>query len=295
MEPQSSIKDQIDSVSKSTIKYIFKKLFIQLFLLLVYFVTLLYLFIKDTNKVVNGPPASDDGGYFLKTLFYFLMPPAVLYFSYKWVKGKIIKQFIQQFAEVNNFSYSESENLSNLDGNIFVFGKDRYYINVCTGYFNNLPVRLFNYYYRVYSQQNVKKHNSTVFEIQFENLLPPLMLLVDHHDFGGSMTVNFKKPAKLKLEGDFDKFFDLYTEQDLEIEVLQVFTPDFMIQMRDNWKNFSIEFTTNRIYIYSYKLVLNRKDLQQMFELVQFLIKKLEPVLVRMQGSLKETLAVFSK
>jgi hypothetical protein len=119
--------------------------------------------------------------------------------------------------------------------------------------------------------------------------LPHILLDAHHHFFGDSAAValnerfNVEGEEIIKLEGDFNKYFDLYAPKGQEIVTLQIFSPDIMAQLIDHSKKFSLEFFGNYIYIYSRKAIKNGYEIYAMYSLTRLLIDKLAPELERLK------------
>ena len=104
--------------------------------------------------------------------------------------------------------------------------------------------------------------------------------------FFSGLSPNFPNSEKLNLEGNYNDYFTLYTRKDFEIEALQIFSPDFMARTKDDYREFSIEFTGSQIYIYFSAYIETKSELEKMYSLAEYIITKLEPILQRMKGGM---------
>jgi hypothetical protein len=105
--------------------------------------------------------------------------------------------------------------------------------------------------------------------------------------FGGVFgDISKTATERLSLEGDFDKFFDLWTKHDYQIEALQFMTPDVMTKIQDRWQKFSIEFVDDQIYIYSSHMITKDEELENMYQLVQYLIPIIIPYAKEIEGDI---------
>lgn len=213
------------------------------------------------------------------------MPFILLSFLWSVIKGRIEDAFMQQFAVNNNLSFQRNGLPDKLDGSIFSIGYGKSGRDMVNGSFNGFPLNLFNYSYTVGYGKHAHTYRYTIFRLDYPSLLPPIFLKVNWHEFGGEgIFFSTKDPEKIQLEGDFNKSFTLYTKRGLETETLEVFTPDFMEKIEDQWKNFSLEFIGNHIYIYSYHEISTKAELDNIYSLAQYLITKVGPLAERMKS-----------
>ena len=226
-------------------------------------------------------------------IFALLLPVFILSALYGAVKTKMSKAFLRQFAARVGYSYQDTAELGNRAGFPFNIGHDNSLEDFISGQYQGFPVNLFIYSYETGSEKEKVEHIYTVFEITYNLTLPHLFLKKKHENFGESIFGFFKNEKQISLEGDFDKYFTLLAPQGFQLEALQIFTPDFMLKMRDQWKGYNLEFVGNRIYIYRDCRIDRKKELHNMYDLVQHLITAIGPVFTRMQKSVLATVAYY--
>ncbi|MBY0688019.1 DUF3137 domain-containing protein [Microbacterium marinilacus] len=56
---------------------------------------------------------------------------------------------------------------------------------------------------------------------------------------------------RLRLEGDFDRYFTLYCPRDYERDALYLFTPDIMARFVDHAAEFDVEIVDDRLFLYA--------------------------------------------
>src|SRR6266404_2589423 len=232
--------------------------------------------------LITGAPMSQDDGRIIAMIAPFLIFTG----AYLIIRNGIQETFMKQFAVANGLSYSQNGTPDNLQGALFNLGHSHSYKNLITGAWDNNGINLFNYSYKIGYGKEQTSYSCTIFEIQYPSPLPPILLIVDNQYFGG-ITPIFGGWAKIKPEGNFDKTFDLYGKQGLEIETLEIFSPDFMLKMLSDWPEFNLEFYDNELIVFYNKTITTKAELQKMYSLVQYLITKIEPVALRMKGSLE--------
>ncbi len=212
------------------------------------------------------------------------------------IKGKMVRLFYKQFADVNGFNYKKTVSVNGFTGALFKVGRKKRVYDVVQGTFNGHALSIFNYSYETGYGRYSKKHNQTVFEIDFDVTLPPILLLTDWNDYGDNLSDNnLNRVSKIKLPEKIEKHFDLFAEKKYEIEALQIFTPDILAYLYDNYKGFSYDFTGHKFYLYSKKLITTKAELYKAYKLTQFIITRLSKELKRMGGSTKAMDKIFNR
>jgi hypothetical protein len=223
-------------------------------------------------------------GLELQLIFNLSFIPAILVAAaYVIARQKAIDAFFEQFASVNNFSFQKTGLPSNLAGSLFFIGTGRVGRDLISGIFQNIPFNLLNYQYTIGSGKSSHTYVYTTFRLNFASSLPPIFLSPKAFYFGDISRI---AREKLQLEGDFDKYFDLWTEKGFEIEALQFMAPDVMAKIMDNWGNFSLEFVADQIYIYAGSMITKDQDLENMYQFVQYLIFKIIPYSKEIKGDI---------
>ena len=122
--------------------------------------------------------------------------------------------------------------------------------------------------------------NSTNFSfkelvLQFGATLPTLYIVPDLSAplFGQNYPPDL---TTVSLEGDFDSYFTLKTEQGKEREALEIITPDVMQTIINYGSQLSIFTTGNYMVIYSYVAGLDYLTTRTQIELGQMLIKEVK-------------------
>ncbi len=270
---------EITDVNADVDKYITQKYRNQMIvggLILLAAEVLWFIYIFASNNVSQG------------TLEVALIPVFFAVALFSLVKNKIQDAFFQQFAASNGFTFQKIGLPDNLDGSLFSIGHSAGGRDLVTGNFQNLPLTLFSYHYTIGYGKGARTYFYTIFRLDYPTPLPPIFLQVKGHDFGEGIFDHFSKndPEKIQLEGDFNQYFTLYTKKSFETEALQVLSPDFMVKIQDEWKNFSLEFVGSHLYIYTYHVVGTKAELDSMYQLAQYLITRIEPMAARMKTTL---------
>ncbi|WP_314138515.1 hypothetical protein [uncultured Plantibacter sp.] len=67
------------------------------------------------------------------------------------------------------------------------------------------------------------------------------------------LPVTFTKDQRLRLEGDFDRHFELYCPRGYETDALYLFTPDIMARFIDTVAELDVEIVDDHLFLYSPK------------------------------------------
>ena len=281
------LDETIEDVDKSTNQLIFKKhgkaAWIIILACAVWWGMLWYF------MATGGPLVKDD-----PREFGLIVPIFVLLGAYSVFKNKVLREFMQQFALANGMTYTQKGDASGLTGALFNLGHSHSMSNVVSGSFTDNNLSLFDYQYTEGSGKNSHTYTCTAAQIDYPSVLAPVLLTVDYQSFGGIVPF-FGAWEKIKPEGNFDKNFDLYTKKEFEIEALQIFSPDFMVKMLDQWPEFNLEFNGNKLTVFYNRTITKRAELQKMFDLIKYLVVRIEPLAQRMESSVKALEALQNK
>jgi hypothetical protein len=222
--------------------------------------------------------------------------PQLLFFGlgtllafYSYVQRKVEHIFMQQFAQANSYEYQQTGSQENRLGYIFKLGHSTKLEDQISWMYKNCPINLFNYTYTVGSGKDSHTYRQTIFEIDFQTPVPHIAL--KHHMFGDIFGVQ-GATERIKLEGDFDKYFDVFAEKGFEIETLEIFTPDLMEKAENEWKQFTTEFVGTKLYIYSDAEIQTKIALESMYQVALYLAGRLDPILDKMKSDMAAMQAV---
>ena len=223
---------------------------------------------------------------------FYILPLFFLLAGYMVIQQRIQHEFMKQFAAANNFSYTLNGNTKGLDGELFRIGHNQAVADVICGTYLNCPITLFSYRYITGSGKNSRTYHATVFELNFGTKMPNILLkkkanFLNEPIFSESFLGETIKRKELQLEGNFNEYFNLEVEEGYEIEALQVFTPDFMEELIEKAKAFSMEIINDHIFIYNNKIISTKQELYDFYELAEYFVQKLGPVLARMKPSMQ--------
>jgi len=182
---------------------------------------------------------------------------------------KIKKQFTIEFGKSIGFTYSQTAPIESVSGKLFSLGNAKMILDVLSGIYENIPIRIFTYFFQE-SGNDSNKIFLTVFEVTLEGNVPNLFLCSNK-----SKAFNFnwdKNVTPLVLEGDFNKYFNLHVLKDYEQEAYQILTPDVMVKLIDLAHELNFEFIGNKLYIYTTRLITKKSEMERVFNLSKYLI-----------------------
>jgi hypothetical protein len=207
--------------------------------------------------------------------------------GYSWVKSRVQHEFMEQFAAANGYAYAPTGPLDDLDGSLFRIGHNRSVADFIVGTYATRPISLFTYTYVTGSGKSQQTHHHTVFELQFDVVMPDILLESGGHFFGESLFQNLGGKETVKLEGDFNKYFSLYIPKGYETEALEIFTPDVMQELMDKAKGLSLEIVNGHCFIYANGILGTKQGLYTMYGLAEYFDGKLGPLLAQMKSSVE--------
>jgi hypothetical protein len=106
------------------------------------------------------------------------------------------------------------------------------------------------------------------------------------------LSLLLKQNQKITVEGDVEKYFDIYAAEGKKSENLITLTPDKLIALRDYGKNFDVEFVGNSIYLITGKTISNTEDLLRYGNNMIKLLGSIGQNLVRNQNTPSKVLTI---
>lgn len=204
--------------------------------------------------------------FFPAALFFLIAAPFMLRLRQQ--------MYMQQFADQNGFDLTPKLPIVSYPGAIFGKGYNCYFANLVRGDYQKLPFEFSNYYYTTGSGRSRQTHDYGVLRITLTRKLPHIVLDNRSNNFLNiSNLPTYKGRQKLQLEGDFNKYFDLYVPAGYERDALYFITPELMQQLIDYGAKFDIEIIDNYLYIYSEKPFKLQKEetIRGLFTLIHLL------------------------
>ncbi len=257
---------------------------------------------KKTPVAVQHPdtdiPAfSNTFGATLVTLFIvtitgiFIVPILLSPLIYKKVKKFIEKSGysairLSNFAIGNGFKYQYGIS-SNGEAKKIQFGgiigSEKQGIvasNIISGQYKDIKFSLFNPYLEgLY----------TIMKIELANEYPHIVLdSLSNNPFVSNIGHFFNNDSRISLEGDFDKFFRVYSKAPA-VDTLRILSPDMMKIMIDTGHKYDIEIVENHLHIISNYKFSDVNSVKYFFDLADNLMDKLDRRVATKQATFDTT------
>ena len=250
--------------------------------------------IKEYKKGIVGLPIKDIdlnfwkqvfSKYLIHTIIFIILSFLLCYFfqnelsislvfmvggfGYGLLYLRIKSQFIKEFGKSIGFSYLKVAPISSVSGKLFSIGQARMIIDVLSGIYENISVRIFTYFFQEIGEHS-GRHFYTVFEASLLGTVPNIFLYSNKQK-GLNFDWN-NDNSTIVLEGDFNKYFTLCVPKGYEQEAYEIFTPDVMANLIDLANELNFEFIGNKLYIYKTQLVTKKSEIERIFNLSKYLI-----------------------
>lgn len=187
-----------------------------------------------------------------------------------------ISKYLPAFASVNGFEVRDSSYSINKDGSIFGVGDSPVDSNILTGNYRGFDFELLQHKYWTGSGKNRTQHGLTILNLKLPKKVPHMVIdskIEDATAYSGSvLPVLFDKDQKITLEGDFSKYFDVYSPRNYQVSALSLLTPDVMQTFLTKLHQVDVELVNNRVYIYDPDLMNSREQIKDMFEAADAII-----------------------
>lgn len=198
----------------------------------------------------------DNGG-----LFFWLVILAVLVITAISIAAVIEAEMrrvvrLSQFAKDNGLQYSRAVPTIGYAGMFFDIGHSRKTTHQLLGSVANTPFELAHYMYTTGSGKNQTTHSIGFLRIQLDRHLPHIVLDAVGNNFKlfgmqtSNLPVAYKKDQTLRLEGNFNEYFNLYAPAEYERDALYVFTPDLMVLFMDLVGMYDAEIIDDQLFVY---------------------------------------------
>ncbi len=147
-------------------------------------------------------------------------------------------------------------------------------------------VQVFHYVHVVGSGKNRKEYDRTVLALNIKRTNTHIFVNSRVNDLPEQ--VDLAKSQRFAAEGDFGKYFDIYSPEGQQIQALSIFAPDAMSFVMAECGFYDIEIVGDTLYIYDYKLRRTQQELEEFYQLGNKLAVVLDdnaPRTLNMQGA----------
>ncbi len=191
------------------------------------------------------------------------------------------ESFFKNFVKENNLKHSAEIPRSEVKGNLFKVHRANGIGNVIYGSFEDKKARFFTFSYDVGNGDSKRAIYFSVIEIFFDDLNFPHILLRPKVNFFFNRRhgVRGKNERSLHLESEFSDDFEIFFTDGYGIEVMNIFSKDFLRFLQKEKLDFSIELAEDRVYVYTNKMITKKSDLKELFETSKKIVKKINPMI----------------
>lgn len=172
-----------------------------------------------------------------------------VYFFYLKYKQKF--KTIERFAASNGFGFAKNVKYSSI-GVLFQVGNpDHATPYLLSGKFQGHKGLVYAHTFSTGSGKNKITRSYMVAEIDLTKRLPDIFLDYKNNDlFGTDILDIFKRRESIELEGNFNKYFQVFGPSLYSTEVLTILNPAFMQALLDFPYKFEVEINDSRLFIY---------------------------------------------
>lgn len=168
-----------------------------------------------------------------------------------WRRSRITRYRLSRFAQANGMTYEPRITDPPLPGMIFGIGRSRMASDLVRGTRPRF-VEFGNYQYTVKHDKSSTTYRWGYVAVKLDVPLPNIVLdAKGNNSFGSNLPASFAKAQRLSLEGDFDRFFDLYCPEGYERDALYLFTPDIMARFIDSAAQLDVEIVDDWLFLYT--------------------------------------------
>lgn len=159
---------------------------------------------------------------------------------------------IKRFAEENDLDFLYNQKNAQRSGMIFNKGEDRV---LQVGFSGTVGDRqtfeIANYSYVTGSGKNRSENKWGFVRITLSRQLPHMVIDSRRNNFiASNLPELFDSSQQLRLEGNFNDYFDVYVPAGYENDALYVLTPDIMALLLDDAAGYDLEITGNQLFVY---------------------------------------------
>lgn len=168
------------------------------------------------------------------------------------------KNFIvlNEVAKANNFEVVEK--IDNPEqkyaGSLLRAGKNQSVYSVLKGIWARRSFEVFNLMYVAKEGGKSSTNYAGILVVKLPRKLPNVIFDSKSDNFMGISSLGNATPSssqKIQLEGDFNKYFDVYVPKNYTRDVLYFLTPELMQLLIQEGKDYDIEVIGDELYIYN--------------------------------------------
>lgn len=209
--------------------------------------------------------------------------------------AKIRMRFFEQMAGSFGLSLSGNAHLDTVSGHLFAFGHSRGIFQVFAGTHSGHDVRFYTYVFTTGSGKSRVTRSLRVFETDCHTELLEIMVHPKSVTPGG-MSWQPRGTRPLKLEGLFNKQFEVFVPEGMEIEALQILEPHHMERLMQQYSDMGFYCHGTKLYLFTdAHLPTTRTEFEKLIALVDELYDALVPELHAVSGDVTALREAFAR
>lgn len=159
---------------------------------------------------------------------------------------------LHRFAAANGMSYAPVQPGPSLPGMIFTRGGTELAYDVVARSGTH-PVSIANHHSTTGEGKSRQRQRWGYVSVLLPTSLPHIVLDAKGNNTLGrrNLPVEFARSQRLRLEGDFDQYFELYCPDGYEADALYLFTPEVMAGFIDTAAELDVEIVDDHLFLYS--------------------------------------------
>ena len=196
------------------------------------------------------------------------------------------RQFMQELATQLGFTYVGSQDAGMRPAAVTIFqrGHSHRVRDIILGTHEGHAVRIYLFQFTVGYGKNSHTYTDSVFEVQFVGTFPHIILSNAYMGGFGLLGASTGE-ERVRLEGDFNKYFTMQIEKGLETEAYEIFTPDVMQDLIPYASTFAFEMYADTLYICAKDLLSKKEQYLTMLQFADYLATKLAPTILSIKPS----------
>lgn len=239
-----------------------------------FFPTSVAFVVAGGGMVYGGLSAPEDMSLLVFSFVSVLFLSAVFLFDIiQHINEKSKKSLqLKNFAVINGYEYGKDASGEFRPGSIFLYGRPSNVQNVVKGNIRGFPFEHFTYKYVSDVFRDRREFDAFIIEVTLPRTLPHLVidsLVEGGHFLTSTLPIDFDTSQRMRLEGDFYKYFEVYAPKAYSVSALSIIAPNVMLTLLRQSALCDIEIIDNKLYFYWPELPYSQADYKNAFETVE--------------------------
>lgn len=181
---------------------------------------------------------------------------------------------LSKFCTANNFKLIREVKNPKRHGVVFGIGKNQTINNMIQGSWAGRSFELFNHTYVTGAGRNNQVVYMGVLIVKLSKNLPHVLFDSKNNNELGISSLDGAIPKasqKITLEGDFNKYYDVYVPKEYARDVLYFLTPELMALLIQEASSLDIEVVDDELYVYKSPnyFINDRQEMEKIFNLIE--------------------------